>query len=159
MTMFRQTIREALILLVASSFLGFLYTGFTGRGFFGTAKTREAAHSIPNSGSMMISLDEAKHLYDAGALFLDSRHAFDFRLGHIRGALSMPLPEFDAHLGQLVSVPKEKSLVAYCDGADCNSSIELAGRLYDTGYTNVKIFFGGWQEWKGQNLPMEFSAQ
>jgi 3-mercaptopyruvate sulfurtransferase SseA len=46
-------------------------------------------------------------------------------------------------------------LVAYCDGQECNSSINLALKLDSLGYSNVKIFFGGWREWTNSSQPTE----
>ncbi|MEX2117657.1 MAG: rhodanese-like domain-containing protein [Bacteroidota bacterium] len=108
----------------------------------------------------MIHIAEAKHRFESGgALFIDARHAFDFAHGHIRGAVNLPLDEFDSRAGFVDSLPKNKILITYCDGVECNSSIGLASKLRDAGFSGVRIFFAGWSEWQNQNLPTETSGQ
>jgi rhodanese-related sulfurtransferase len=149
----RQSLLEASILIVAAIVLGFAYTLVTKQGFF--VKT-QPVHSAVTSNIEMISLAAAKELFNSNnALFIDARHEFDYRAGHIRGAVNVALNMFDAHVLQLNTNSKEKLLVIYCDGAECNSSIELAVKLMELGFTNVKVFFGGWQEWNSDKLPIE----
>jgi rhodanese-related sulfurtransferase len=148
-----QSIRETLLLIVAAAILGFAYTFVTKQGFFSEKKS---AFSSTTANLEMISLEKAKELYESqGVLFIDARHDFEYKMGHIRGAINIVLKEIDTHRILLESIPKEKMLIVYCDGAECNSSIELALKLMELKFTNVKVFFGGWQEWKANNLPIE----
>lgn len=105
---------------------------------------------------MMIGVQEAQELFQSGtALFVDSRHEFDYKLGHIKGAVNIPLKDFGTRMDVLAKLPRDRTLVTYCDGAECNSSIELASRLHMAGFSGVKIFFEGWNVWKSLNLPTE----
>ncbi|MGD1045197.1 MAG: rhodanese-like domain-containing protein [Bacteroidota bacterium] len=149
----RQSLLEALLLIVAAIVLGVAYTFVTKQGFF--VKT-QSVHSAATSNMEMISLATAKELFESNnALFIDARHEFDYQAGHIRGAVNVALKKFDTHLTWLNRISKDKLLVVYCDGAECNSSIELAVKLMESGFTNVKVFFGGWQEWNSAKLPIE----
>lgn len=104
----------------------------------------------------MISTDEVWSLFQtASALFLDSRHDFDYRAGHIKGAVNVPLKDFDLTKSPLKDVLKDRLLVIYCDGAECNSSIELAVKLSREGFKNVRISFSGWREWVEAKHPTE----
>ncbi len=156
MTRFRQALREATALVLLAAALGFIYTAATEKGLF--ARTTPAKTSLPVGAHTpsMISRDEAWSYYQAGtATFVDARHDFDFKLGHIKGALNVPLKDYDLRKSALDGIPPDHLIVAYCDGAECNSSIELSVKLMKDGYTNVKIFFGGWREWEAANLPIE----
>jgi rhodanese-related sulfurtransferase len=103
----------------------------------------------------MVSRDEARSLFESGsAVFVDARHSFDFDLSHIKGAISVPLKDYDVKKAALDGIPKDRLIVVYCDGAECNSSIELSVKLMTDGYRNVRIFFGGWREWIDANLPI-----
>ena len=149
----RQSLLEALLLIVAAIILGFAYTFVTKQGFF--FKT-QSVHSSVNSNIEMISLETAKEIFQSdSALFIDARHEFEYQAGHIRGAVNVALNKFDTQHTRLNNISKDKLLVSYCDGAECNSSIELAVKLTDSGFTNVKVFFGGWQEWISAKLPIE----
>lgn len=147
----RQTFREALVLIAAAVVLGFAYTMVTKQGFFAEHKSKRSQVS----GLEIISLERAKALFTAdSALFIDSRHQFDFSQGHIHGAINIALNEFDQHRSRLNGISKDKLLVVYCDGAECNSSLELAIKITEIGFTNVQVFFDGWKEWKAKGLPV-----
>ena len=104
----------------------------------------------------MISLAMAKDSYEShNALFIDARHEFDFQAGHIRGAVNVALNQYETQRTRLNGISKDKLLIVYCDGAECNSSIELTVKLMESGFSNVKVFFGGWQEWISAKLPLE----
>jgi len=149
----RHSLFEAFLLIVAAAGLGIAYTYVTHQGFF---LKPQAAPSTAVSNLEMITLAAAKDLFaSSNTLFIDSRHEFDYQAGHIRGAVNIPLKMFDTHLALLNTISKDKPLIIYCDGAECNSSIELAVKLAESGFTRVKVFFGGWQEWSSAGLPIE----
>jgi rhodanese-related sulfurtransferase len=149
----RQALIEALLLLVAAIVLGVAYTFVTNQGFF--AKT-QSVQPAATSNMEIISLAKAEELFEShNALFIDARHEFDYQEGHIRGAVNVALKKFDTQISRLNNIPKDKLLIVYCDGAECNSSIELTLKLMESGFTNVKVFFGGWQEWNSAKLPIE----
>lgn len=104
-----------------------------------------------------IMLPEAEELFSMNeTLFIDSRMAEAFKAGHIFGAVNIPYEEkMDTIPPIELSVPKEKSLVVYCDGSQCQSSVGLAKWLHDQGFINIRVFFGGWKEWQMEGLPVE----
>jgi len=148
---FHYAFREALLILIASSVLGFAYTATTGKGLFAPSPAASPADQLP----AFLNIEQALQLYESGtAVFLDTRHAYDYDLGHIKGALNLPLTEFDEKKSLLTSIPKDHIIVVYCDGEECNSSIEMAVKLDSLAYSNAKIFFGGWKEWLAHDLPV-----
>ncbi len=103
-----------------------------------------------------IALDQAEDLFSTGALFLDSREQEKYQQGRIFGALSLPFEgERDPEVLDMLDVPLERILVIYCDGSECRSSVNLAAALHDRGYTDIRVFFGGWEEWLKAGLPIE----
>jgi rhodanese-related sulfurtransferase len=157
--MYKRAARESGLILCAAVLLGFSYTFVTGRGFFGTKESPSAVTSVKvGPGPSPISLAEARKLFETkGAVFVDARHPFDFRRGHIPSAINIPLSELDANRKAVEALPRDSVIIVYCDGSECNSSIELAAKLYEDGLGGVRIFFGGWQEWTANNLPTESS--
>jgi rhodanese-related sulfurtransferase len=146
-------LRELLLLIAAAIALGFVYTFITKQGFF-IEKKKSTPAPIPNLE--MISLTKAKELFDSSAaIFVDARNEFEYKNGHIRGATNVALHEYETQRLRLNSIPKNKLLIAYCDGGECSSSIELAVKLMESGAMNVKVFFGGWQEWHAANFPID----
>ena len=153
----KQALLEAVLICTAAAVLGIAYSAIKGVGIL-SEKPLLQVRVLPDGGAgpTMISLEEADSLFRSGdAVFVDTRHAFDFRRGHIAGAINVPLNEFLASDGTLTELPQDRVIVTYCDAEDCNSSIEMAGRLYERGFRSVRIFFGGWQEWTRRGLPTE----
>ena len=74
---------------------------------------------------------------------LDVRPADEFALGHVPGALNVPLAELDARLATL---DPEKDIVAYCRGAYCVMSFEAVSRLRVQGF-RARRLEGGMPEW------------
>lgn len=104
-----------------------------------------------------ISLDYAMMKFQSkNTVFLDSRYPEDFKAGHIQGAINLPYEEFEEHASQVLpKLPKEGEIIAYCDGSECETSLQLARELLELGYKDVKVFFGGWQEWQKAGLSVE----
>lgn len=87
-----------------------------------------------------------------GALTVDVRRPVMFALGHIDGAINLPLTSFE------ISFPKHRAkldqarnegqvIVLYCDGENCPDAHTTAKALADRGYS-TSIYRGGWTEWK-----------
>jgi rhodanese-related sulfurtransferase len=148
----RKIIREVLLIVGLAILLGFVFTFITKQGFF---SSKSSSNSSVKNSLEIIPLQKAKELFESKeALFIDSRHEFEYKLGHIEGAINIALNELESKSTRLDSIPKNKLIIIYCDGADCNSSVELGVKCLESGFTNIKIFFGGWQEWKNANFPI-----
>ena len=104
-----------------------------------------------------IELGEAWALCNEGkVVFVDARSPEEFRAGHIPGALLLTLDDFEETVASWRNlIPSETLLIAYCSGEGCDSSREVAALLVEEGYARVKVFFGGWEHWKGAGYPVE----
>lgn len=142
---------------VASMVLGFVYTGATGKGMFGDAPyLRGPVAVLSDRAPAFIDYDEALALFESGeAVFLDSRHEYDYQRGHIKGAVNIPLKDLHEHQQLLDAIPRDRPVVTYCDGEECNSSIEMAMKLDSLGFSKIRIFFGGWRLWQAHQQPVE----
>jgi rhodanese-related sulfurtransferase len=114
-----------------------------------------------NSGFPAVSLEQAIGAFVRGeALFVDARAPEFYRLGHVPGALNLPLLDFDRVFpllrDRLLSAPQ---VIAYCDGAGCEMSVGLTEKLLMAGIDRVAVFTGGMQQWKGAGQQVEVGAQ
>jgi rhodanese-related sulfurtransferase len=105
-------------------------------------------------GVRMITLQETEDLWRSGAAtVLDARAAVFFERGHIPGARNVPaggdLP------ADLTGGAGDRTVLVYCEGGDCQSSLALARRLHDGGFKDIRVFSGGWEAWSGAGLPEE----
>ena len=102
-----------------------------------------------------ITLMQAYSLYNQNVLFLDARDYVEYEIGHIKNAVSLPYLDFDEYKTILDTIPKTIPIVTYCDGKDCDLSILLGDKLFELGYKEVYIFFGGWIDWQMANYPVQ----
>ena len=90
------------------------------------------------------------------ALILDARPSVFFDQGHVPGALNLARDDF-AHdyrrLAPVLQPATDKPTIVYCSGGDCHDSRLVANALLSLGFSNVKVFTGGWEEWSKARLP------
>jgi rhodanese-related sulfurtransferase len=85
---------------------------------------------------------------------LDVRPEDEFALGHLPGALNIPLGKLKHRLGEL---PADREVIAYCRGPYCVLSFEAVAALRARGY-RVRRLEDGYPEWKAAGLPIEATA-
>jgi rhodanese-related sulfurtransferase len=151
----RKVLREALILgaaavLIAAAVRVPLIKRFA-RGEF-----RESFFQAGDyPGIRMIALEEAEDLWRAGqTAVLDARAEEAFKRGHVPGARNVPAAGTGGTIpADLLGAARDRTLVVYCEGGDCLSSLILARRLHDEGFRDIRVFGGGWEEWRKAGLP------
>lgn len=117
----------------------------------------EARISLKFGKNILIPFEEAKDKFLTGAaVFIDARTPELYQEGHIQGALNLPIAEFDQMADKvLMDFPEDALIVTYCDGEDCALSAELALKLKEIGYENVRVLHNGWSVWKSHQLPFQ----
>ncbi len=161
----RRIVREIGLIIIAGVILGALVNLSLLRRFFAGEFSQAFVDREKYSGLRFITLAEAGDLFAAGlAVFIDSRTRTDFASGHIPGALSLPLDEVKdtAKVRESLSqgpifLSPERTLVVYCEGGDCQTSIALAKLIHGQGFRDIRILMGGWAEWTAAGLPVEES--
>jgi len=81
---------------------------------------------------------------------LDVRPRDEFALGHLPGAVNIPLRELEARLAELDGA---QEIVAYCRGPYCVLSYEAVAALRARGF-NVRRLEDGLPEWRAAGLPI-----
>jgi rhodanese-related sulfurtransferase len=94
----------------------------------------------------LISRMKSKNL-----VILDVRPEKEFRNGHIRGAVNMPVQDLPARIKRL---SKNKEYVAYCRGPFCVYADEAVAFLYKRGY-KVRRLNEGFPDWATKGLPVD----
>lgn len=95
--------------------------------------------------------DLVARLNDGLITVLDVRPEDEFAVGHVPGALNIPLAELEQRLGEL---PPDREVIAYCRGPYCVLSFEAVSALRARGYL-VRRLEDGYPEWKAAGLPVE----
>ncbi|MCP5315897.1 MAG: rhodanese-like domain-containing protein [Chromatiaceae bacterium] len=91
---------------------------------------------------------------------VDVRSPVEFRAGHVKGAISLPLDEFDkSDPAQRTGVPgigKDTPLYLTCKAG--LRARQAAERLAASGHRNVVLLDGGTDAWMRAGLPMRAST-
>lgn len=85
---------------------------------------------------------------------LDVRPEDEFALGHLPGAVNVPLDELER---QLAEFDPDQEIVAYCRGPYCVLSYEAVAMLRARGFT-VRRLEDGLPEWRAAGLPVEVGS-
>lgn len=99
--------------------------------------------------------DLVSRLRDDLVTALDVRPEDEFAVGHLPGALNIPLAELQRRLGEL---PPDREVIAYCRGPYCVLSFEAVAALRGRGYVARRLE-DGYPEWKAAGLPVEAVAR
>lgn len=95
----------------------------------------------------------ARRVREKSVTLLDVRPEGEFALGHLPGAINIPLRSLERKLAQL---PRDREIVAYCRGPYCVLSFEAVALLRARGFT-VRRMAEGFPEWQAYGLPIERS--
>jgi rhodanese-related sulfurtransferase len=75
---------------------------------------------------------------------------WEFRTKHIPGSL-----HFKDAAEMLSALRKDDEIVVYCTNPPCLASVAAYHGLEQAGYTNVRRYAGGIEDWEGAGLPLE----
>lgn len=94
-----------------------------------------------NSGTIVagqLAAEDYKKL-----LVLDVRDAGQFAKDHIPGAMNI---EWRQVFAQRAKLPKDRTILVYCNTSSFAGQVAMALRM--DGYENVRLLYGGYNEWK-----------
>ena len=77
-----------------------------------------------------------------------------FESGHLPGAINIPHTEVARLAGELLP-DKDAPIVTYCSNTACQNSQIAMAQLRSMGYTNVRKYAEGKQDWTEAGLPLE----
>jgi rhodanese-related sulfurtransferase/predicted transcriptional regulator len=98
--------------------------------------------------------DLLSRLQDGLITLLDVRPEDEFALGHLPGAVNIPLAALERRLAEL---PADREVIAYCRGPYCVLSFEAVAVLRARGYL-IRRLEDGYPEWKAAGMPVEAVA-
>jgi len=108
--------------------------------------------------SNLISRDELAELVDANAaIVVEALPAAYYEDAHIPGAINIPHTEV-RKLAPALLPDKDALIVTYCANLPCPNSELAAIVLGKLGYTNVREYAEGKEDWREAGLPLEGAA-
>jgi rhodanese-related sulfurtransferase len=103
-----------------------------------------------------IDREELRLKLEGGDAFVlvDALPAIAFAGARLPGAINIPPDRVDG-LAERRIPDLDAEVVVYCANPKCESSVEVATRLVELGYRNVRHFSGGKEAWREAGLPLE----
>jgi rhodanese-related sulfurtransferase len=106
----------------------------------------------------LITRTELQAALDAGAVtVVDALPASYYDQAHLPGALNLVEADVEAEAPRLLP-DKSAAIVTYCSNAACGNSQNVATKLERLGYTNVRKYRDGIQDWAEAGLAVESST-
>jgi rhodanese-related sulfurtransferase len=107
----------------------------------------------------LITRDELKTAIDKGEVtVVDALPASYFAQVHIPGAVNLFLDEAAERAAEVLP-DRSAAIVTYCSNLSCPNSEGVARTLARLGYTNVRKYGEGIQDWVEAGLPTESGAR
>lgn len=111
------------------------------QGYF---ETRDSMEPVTREGL-------AARMRDGLVTVIDVRPPDEFVLGHVPGAINVPLADLQARVPE---IDPDREIVAYCRGPWCVMSFEAVAALRKHGF-QARRLEDGLPEWKAAGLPVE----
>lgn len=93
-------------------------------------------------------------------LILDARSPEEYEAGHIPGAGVVPWQVAHAFLEEEGSrLDPQAPILIYCSSVYCDASLFLADVFKEWGFTNLKIYVAGFEDWKSKGGKVKTEEQ
>jgi rhodanese-related sulfurtransferase len=151
---------RALAIVIVASLLGLGVNAFSAKPI--AVLDPKGPGALPEKAPR-IGVAEFKALREANAamLLLDVRNPETVAGGAPEDSIHVPAHDFTAQyesLGLQGQLKGAEHIVVMCDSADCPAGDRVAKMLKDLRHENVRVFQGGWVEYRAAGLPLK-SAQ
>jgi rhodanese-related sulfurtransferase len=102
-----------------------------------------------------ITRDELRSaMASGGVTVVDALPAFPYGQRHLPGALNLVVE--DAEAGAPALLPdRDTTIVTYSSNSACGRGEALAARLEELGYTDVRVYRDGIEDWANAGLPLD----
>ena len=88
--------------------------------------------------------------------FVDARPEMEFEMGHVPGAINIPIDKEGSELAELAAmVDSSRKVIVYCDGLTCGKSLIVAQKLLGLGFKDISIYTDGIDGWIGAGMDLE----
>ncbi|MGW6697201.1 rhodanese-like domain-containing protein [Nocardia sp. NPDC055049] len=106
----------------------------------------------------LITRDElAAEIAANSVIVLDALGPEYYAKAHLPGALNLTADEVADRAADLLP-DRDAAIVTYCSNAACGNSEAVAMKLEALGYTNIRKYREGIQDWSDAGLTIETSA-
>ena len=102
-----------------------------------------------------ITRQELERAINSGEVtVVETLRAEHYAQGHLPGAIHIHFEDVRSRATELLP-DKDAPIVTYCSNTACRNSEVAANQLSALGYTNVRKYAEGKQDWQEAGLPLE----
>lgn len=101
-----------------------------------------------------IKQDELERAIGGGVTVVETLRDEHFAQGHLPGAIHIHYEAVAERAPELL-LDKDAAIVTYCSNAACQNSELAADELEAMGYTNVRRYTAGKEDWQSAGLPLQ----
>ena len=134
---------------MSAALLSIICVAFSSQSFAAGVSPME----IP--GAKTVTAEQAKALFDDGALFLDVRKNSDWDAGRVPEAEHLELKKVFTEASFSEIAKKDEAVVIYCNGEKCLRSSKAVIQAIEWGFSNLYYFRDGFPAWKSAGYPTE----
>jgi rhodanese-related sulfurtransferase len=106
------------------------------------------------TGGNLSTADAVQLINRERAVVVDVCEAGEFAAGHVGGAKSVPMGQFEQRLPEVVKNKTLPLILVCASGQRASRAAAIAKKL---GYEKAQVLAGGLKAWKDANLPVEKS--
>jgi len=108
----------------------------------------------PTAMAKIITREELRRAIDTNSVtVVETLREEHFAQGHLPGAIHIHFEEIAERAPELLP-DKDAAIVTYCSNTACRNSEIAATHLAKLGYTNVRKYAAGKQDWDEAGLPL-----
>jgi len=148
----KKTFTESTAILIVAVAAALIFNLVSGNPISIVKKYKKAEPVNKDYNIEKIDIDILQYyLNREDTILLDARPRSDFDKGHIPGATSFSIQEFDSLFRERGALLKlGNTILVYCSGPDCGDAEALAVELMDRGIRDIFVFPGGMEEWESR---------
>jgi rhodanese-related sulfurtransferase len=110
---------------------------------------------VEDAVTALITRDQLRVEIEAGAVtVVDALGGEYYAKQHLPGAIALVEADVADRAGKLLP-DKAATIITYCSNPACPNSQRVADRLTALGYSNVRKYSEGIEDWVGAGLPTE----
>lgn len=103
-----------------------------------------------------ITTEELVDKRDEGEIVLvDALAPMVYAHSHLPGAINLPVRAIESETIARRLPDRDAEIIVYCTSPECQDSVQTAARLIELGYTNIRHYTAGKNEWRERGLPLE----
>ncbi len=143
---------QTLLIVIVGSMLGLIVNAVSNDPLDWVYKPKTAGSDWPILDAETVM----QHINEGTAIIVDARDPNEYAEGHLPSAVNIPASDFKSYFNEFgMAMPRDFPIVIYCQGGDCDQSLEVIHKLNLLEFEALSLYEGGWLEWKEKGLPVE----